>query len=33
MAELIKTWEDREYGPRFAMLAIAAIIIYLELTK
>jgi hypothetical protein len=33
MKELINTWEEREYGPKFAMAAIAAMIIYLVIAQ
>jgi hypothetical protein len=33
MLKFIKTWEDREYGPKFAMAAIAAMIIYLAVAQ
>lgn len=33
MAELIKIWEEREYGPRFAMILISAMIIYLVIVE
>ena len=29
MKELLKTWEEREYGPKFAMIGIIVMIIYL----
>jgi hypothetical protein len=29
MKEFIKIWEERKYGPRFAIAAIASIIVYL----
>jgi hypothetical protein len=33
MKEFIKTWEEREYGPKFAMAAIAAMIVYLAIAQ
>jgi len=33
MKELIKTWEEREYGPKFAMAAISAMIVYLAIAQ
>jgi hypothetical protein len=33
MKELIKIWEEREYGPKCAMAAIAAMIIYLVIAQ
>jgi hypothetical protein len=33
MKELMKTWEEREYGPKFAMAAIAVMIIYLVVAQ
>ena len=33
MSELIKTWEEREYGPKLAMWAVVAMIIYLVVAQ
>jgi len=33
MAKLIKKWEEREYGPKFAILSVVAILVYLTLTR
>jgi len=33
MKELIKTWEEREYGPKVAMAATVAMIVYLVIAQ
>ena len=33
MKEFFKKWEEREYGPKLAMFAISAMIIYLFIAK
>jgi hypothetical protein len=33
MTKLIKIWEEREYGPRVAMLLISVMIVYLAVVK
>jgi hypothetical protein len=33
MSDLLKTWEEREYGPKLAMIGIVAMIIYLVVTQ
>jgi hypothetical protein len=33
MSELLKTWEEREYGPKLAMIGIVAMIIYLVISQ
>jgi hypothetical protein len=33
MSELLKTWEEREYGPKLAMAATVAMIIYLVVSQ
>jgi hypothetical protein len=33
MSEILKTWEEREYGPKLAMIAVAAMIIYLSIAQ
>jgi hypothetical protein len=33
MTELLKTWEEKEYGPKLAMIGIVAMIIYLVIAQ
>jgi len=33
MAEILKTWEEREYGPKLAMIGIVAMIVYLVIAQ
>jgi hypothetical protein len=33
MKDIIKNWEEREYGPKFAMVAISAMIVYLAIAQ
>jgi hypothetical protein len=33
MAELVKKWEEREYGPKLAMIAVVAIIVYILIAQ
>lgn len=33
ITEISKNWEEREYGPKLAMIAIVAMIIYLVVAQ
>jgi hypothetical protein len=33
MSKLLKKWEEREYGPKLAMAATVAMIIYLVIAR
>jgi hypothetical protein len=33
MSEILRKWEEREYGPKLAMVATVAMIIYLVIAQ